>query len=1320
TAQSATVLVQGNGAQHTITVKDVANQSCSATANVTTPNCGGGTPPCSISFTTSIGSCTNGNVPVTIDVTAVNNAATYTVTVDGQNAGTFNYSLPTITINIAGNGQPHTIIVTDSTNPACTASAQVTTTDCSLPCNLTIANVSFGTNITHHIQVQDFQFSPSVVSINLGDTLLFEWTGVIPHTVTSDAASGPNAFNSGLMAHGATWQLIPNATGSFPYYCIPHGAPGGVGMSGDINVISTCEGNIANGILNLNYTGASGQGFNVTENGNVVAGSPFAYSSTGHISIPLAVTGDGAQRTFVVTDAGINSCSAQIVTVVPSCNPNCILTITNISVSSCMGNTVTLDVHFTSNQPSAEYNVYKEGLKLNPSALVTDSNGNGNYSTLIAGNNTTANIQVQFISTGSCTATQSLVIPDCAGPCLISNFIVGQQGTHHTIIVKDFAFEPANLEILIGDTVHFVWTGSIPHTTTSDQFSGPGSWNSGLQGQGATYDLIITHTGTFPYYCQPHGGPGGIGMSGVINVKDTCELEGWLTNMSFDVSAGSPLGYNVFVDGVKITNSPIHYGNPVGHNEAIVSLPGDGAWHLVTIQDLETGFCAYTVPVFTSICGAGCSVINLMTEVGADITHIVEVRDFNFSPEQITIGAGEKIRFVWTGDIPHTVTSDALTGPEVWNSGLLTHGATYDLIINTPGIHPYFCIPHGGPNGIGMSGSITVLPACADNKQNVQAKFDVTHGSIQGYNLFIDGYLFGTNPHHYDDRRGSNEITIQYPADHNPHILTIQDLDNNICAASDFFTMGGCDSTSCALNGLNYILGNGRKYEVVVRDYNYEPASIQVELGDTIHFVWTGIIPHTVTSDITSGEGSFNSGLLPQGAEYDLVLTSTGAHPYYCIPHGAPGGIGMSGNIQVIDPCDDGKVFVDFIFFANGPGASYDVTNQNNIVIYDKPYNVGGIQSFALELDAQGQSHTIVVTDNGTAGCSASISIDTLDCSDPCFLTYADFDYSINHSTREVAFLAKGRGDITSWHWDFGDGFTSDQKNPIHRYSDAKLYITCLTISDSHGCTDKFCDKISINAYACEAAFDYQQNGLDLIFYNTSDVSDPTVSASWTFGDGNTSSQADSILHQYNLGLYEVCLSITSTGCVDTHCEILDLTNSCLAMSARYIAEPVQGNPYAYQFTDMSSGTVDSRLWGFGDGQISTVQNPSHIYSQAGAYTVCLMILNPDGTCIDSECRTLFVGTTGTRDEDGIMKKLKVYPNPSSSEDPQVNISGFRSTEIGHNAILILYGMNGQILKQENFIPGELNKVELPAISGMYYLQIVTDKSRYGAMVVVQ
>ncbi len=72
-----------------------------------------------------------------------------------------------------------------------------------------------------------------------------------------------------------------------------------------------------------------------------------------------------------------------------------------------------------------------------------------------------------------------------------------------------------------------------------------------------------------------------------------------------------------------------------------------------------------------------------------------------------------------------------------------------------------------------------------------------------------------------------------------------------------------------------------------------------------------------------------------------------------------------------------------------------------------------------------------------------------------------------------------------------------------------------------------------------------------------------------------------------------------------------------------------QGTPskYLVNFTSIPS-TYDSAstyLWDFGDGSTSVFPNPSHIYSQAGNYTVCLKI-DYVNSCSSSICNQVKVG----------------------------------------------------------------------------------------------
>ena len=68
-------------------------------------------------------------------------------------------------------------------------------------------------------------------------------------------------------------------------------------------------------------------------------------------------------------------------------------------------------------------------------------------------------------------------------------------------------------------------------------------------------------------------------------------------------------------------------------------------------------------------------------------------------------------------------------------------------------------------------------------------------------------------------------------------------------------------------------------------------------------------------------------------------------------------------------------------------------------------------------------------------------------------------------------------------------------------------------------------------------------------------------------------------------------------------------------------AEPIANQ--TVQFTDESTGNVNSWQWSFGDGATTTTKNPSHKYASAGTYTVKLTV--SDGTKSDSASRAITV-----------------------------------------------------------------------------------------------
>jgi parallel beta-helix repeat protein len=75
---------------------------------------------------------------------------------------------------------------------------------------------------------------------------------------------------------------------------------------------------------------------------------------------------------------------------------------------------------------------------------------------------------------------------------------------------------------------------------------------------------------------------------------------------------------------------------------------------------------------------------------------------------------------------------------------------------------------------------------------------------------------------------------------------------------------------------------------------------------------------------------------------------------------------------------------------------------------------------------------------------------------------------------------------------------------------------------------------------------------------------------------------------------------------------------------AGFSATPTSGDaPLTVNFTDQSTNTPTSWLWDFGDNSTATEQNPSHIYTAAGNYTVNLTVSNAGGS--DSEVKTEYI-----------------------------------------------------------------------------------------------
>ncbi len=142
-----------------------------------------------------------------------------------------------------------------------------------------------------------------------------------------------------------------------------------------------------------------------------------------------------------------------------------------------------------------------------------------------------------------------------------------------------------------------------------------------------------------------------------------------------------------------------------------------------------------------------------------------------------------------------------------------------------------------------------------------------------------------------------------------------------------------------------------------------------------------------------------------------------------------------------------------------------------------------------------------------------------------------------------------------------------------------------------------------------------------------------------------------------------------------------------------------------YVFTNTSGNTGLNGIsyhWDFGDGDTSVLENPVHVYDQAGSYTVTLTVTNECGESATATM-TLDVMLTGL---DGIdQNSWNVYPNPTEG---QTRVDGY--SELSANLQLTLTDLSGRVVWEANAgaVQGtfsyELNVSELA--TGSYILQI--------------
>jgi gliding motility-associated-like protein len=207
--------------------------------------------------------------------------------------------------------------------------------------------------------------------------------------------------------------------------------------------------------------------------------------------------------------------------------------------------------------------------------------------------------------------------------------------------------------------------------------------------------------------------------------------------------------------------------------------------------------------------------------------------------------------------------------------------------------------------------------------------------------------------------------------------------------------------------------------------------------------------------------------------------------------------------------------------------------------------------------------------------------------------------------------------------WDFGDNtpLVVETARPVtHTFAGPGTYKVTLSLNDSTYCNSP-ADTVKTIRLSPEvrASFSTPANGC--VPYNAVFVNNSLggLNFSWDFGDG-TSSTDDNPTHLYTqTGTYKVRLTAYDS----TACNKVDDTTFTITVSpipiASFSFSPTEPKENTFtNFTNQSIGATHY-LWRFGDGDTSTLENPSHIFDATAIYNVCLTAIN-DAGCSDDTC----------------------------------------------------------------------------------------------------
>lgn len=332
-----------------------------------------------------------------------------------------------------------------------------------------------------------------------------------------------------------------------------------------------------------------------------------------------------------------------------------------------------------------------------------------------------------------------------------------------------------------------------------------------------------------------------------------------------------------------------------------------------------------------------------------------------------------------------------------------------------------------------------------------------------------------------------------FGADNDPVVCGTEPVnfsDNSINVPTEWFWDFGDGTTSMEQNPTHQYSQSGT-YDVTLiasNDVGTDTTVLEAFIIVDIECVNASIDPSSATTIEGCNGELFDSG----GEDGVYALNSNGI-----ITIAPPGAISVAVTFTEFQ-YEDG---FDFLNIYDGPDTSSALIGQYT-----------GTELVGQTIFSTGSSITLEeVTDPflGIAGFAAFFA-----CEAPTIAPEANFEFTSNSSCGgEFQFTDESLNFATSWAWDFGDGNTSDEKDPVHQYEATGLYTVTLEATNDFG-TDTYTEEVDVFILVIDATVPPAGVADQAVNFSIDNFEGGWL-VNWDFGDGSTPTNITNPNHTY-------------------------------------------------------------------------------------------------------------------------------------------------------------------------------------------------------------